>query len=78
MMHNDRLTIHSDHFEDLALDIAGDLLNRGLLPENNTNFDTAIRIIVWRLKHQKFINDNPADYMDSPSKGPIDQPLKEP
>lgn len=77
-MNNNALIIHLDRFEDLALDIAGDLLNRGLLPENNANFDTAIDIIVWRLKHQKFVNDNPADYINSTSKGSMDGPIKGP
>lgn len=82
-MTSNSLTIHSDHFDDLALDIAGDLLNRGLLTDvgcvldKDHIFDEAVKIIVWRLKHQQFVNNNPEDYIDSPSKGPMSKQIKE-
>lgn len=72
----DKITIHSDHFDDLALDIAGDLLNRGLLYDNGDTFNEAIQVIVWRLQHQQFVNNYPEDYEDSPSKGPMNEAAK--
>lgn len=75
IMMSNELIINSDHFDDLALDIAGDLLNRGLLYDNGDTFNEAIQIIVHRLKHQQFVNNNPEDYIDSPSKGPMNAPL---
>lgn len=74
---NETLIIHLDHFDDLALDIAGDLLNRGLISGDNEKFFEANRIIIWRLKHQQFINNNPEDYIDSPSKAPMSKQIKE-
>lgn len=72
-MTDNTLTIHSDRFDDLALDIAGDLLNRGLISGDNEAFFDVNRIIVRRLQHQQFVNDNSADYEDSPSKGPMNE-----
>ena len=74
-MTDNTLTIHSDHFDDLALDIAGDLLNRGMIHGDQIHFDNVVGIIVHRLKHQQFVNDNSEDYIDSPSKGPMNDPL---